>query len=138
MAYKTPTPYTPRQLRTIADLVEKMTKTRRRAEASGAPVLPDVVALRFPSCHVGVAYWTPADLTSDASREKNNGEAPWRYILDLGPNDATVEPPTRLEGILHVRHGKGSEPPIVLKWMDFQGPEKNHDAFLALAECEET
>jgi hypothetical protein len=86
MTYQWMTPYTSRQLHTIADQLEKLTKARRDSEANGKPATPDSFPVRFPGGHVGVAHWAPAELTSKASQTRNNGEAPWRYILDLGPN----------------------------------------------------
>jgi hypothetical protein len=86
MTYPWMNPYTPRQLHTIADQLDKLTKVRREKEAAGDPTTPDSFPVRFPGGHVGVVHWAPADLTSKASRARNNGEPPWRYILDLGPN----------------------------------------------------
>jgi hypothetical protein len=80
------TPYTPRQLRTIADQLEKLTKARQANKLIGIPTTPDSFPVHFPSGHVAVAHWAPADLTSDAAKARHNGEAPWRYVLDLGPN----------------------------------------------------
>ena len=79
------TTYTARQLRTIADRLEGLTKARQSNETMGVPTTPDHFPARFPSGHQGGVVWEQAGLTSAAARER--GEAPWRYVVDLGPND---------------------------------------------------
>lgn len=74
------TTYTARQLRTIADRLEGFTRARQ----GGAPV-QDVFPVRFPSDHIGAIVWEQAGIRSAAVRAK--GEAPWRYVVDLGPNE---------------------------------------------------
>ena len=80
------TKYTARQLRTIADRLEGFTKARQANEAMGVPTTPDTFPARFPSGHLGVVAWQQAGLTSAAARER--GEAPYRYVVDLGPGQA--------------------------------------------------
>jgi hypothetical protein len=84
--YSWMTPYTVRQLGTMADRVEKLTMARRAAEAAGETATPDSFPVRFPGGHIGVVHWAPADLKSEHAKSQHKGEAPWRYILDLGPN----------------------------------------------------
>lgn len=79
------TTYTARQLRTIADRLEGLTKARQTNQAMGVPTTPDTFAARFPSKHLGVVVWEEAALTSDTARAR--GEAPLRYVVDLGPNE---------------------------------------------------
>lgn len=80
------TAFTPRQLRTMADHVERLTKARIANEDLGVPTTPDTFALRFPDGTLGVCTWTRADLSPAASRRRDDGKPVHRYVLDLGPN----------------------------------------------------
>jgi hypothetical protein len=86
----TMTTYTARQLRTIADRLEGLTKARQTNQVMGVPATPDAFPARFPSKHLGVVVWEEAALSSAGARDR--GEAPWRYVVDLGPNEPV--PPT--------------------------------------------
>lgn len=74
---------TPRQLRTIADRVEALTKARIDNQAMGVPTTPDRFECRFPSGHRGTVTWTHAELTSARARERNGGKPVYRYVVDL-------------------------------------------------------
>jgi hypothetical protein len=75
--------YTPRQLRTIADRVEALTKARHNNQAMGVPTTPDRFDCRFPSGHRGTVAWTQAELTSERSRDRNGGRTVHRYTVEL-------------------------------------------------------
>lgn len=74
---------TPRQLRTIADRVEALTKARVDNQAMGVPTTPDRFDCRFPSGHRGTVTWTEAPLTSARARERNGGSPVHRYVVEL-------------------------------------------------------
>ncbi|MDX3044092.1 hypothetical protein PV383_44070 [Streptomyces caniscabiei] len=77
-------PYlTPRQLRTIADRVEQLTKARLNNAAMGVPTTPNRFECRFPSGHRGTVTWLDAPLTSVKARERNDGQPVWRYVVQL-------------------------------------------------------
>jgi hypothetical protein len=78
---------TPRQLRTIADRVEALTKARIDNQAMGVPATPDVFDCRFPSGHRGTVTWTEAPLTSARARERNSGKPVHRYVVELHAPD---------------------------------------------------
>lgn len=79
----TPDSLTPRQLRTIADRVESLTKARIDNQAMGVPTTPDSFDCRFPSGHRGTVTWTEAPLSSARARERNGGQPVRRYVVEL-------------------------------------------------------
>jgi len=83
---------TPRQLRTIADRVEQLTKARHDNQAMGVPTTPDRFDCRFPSGHRGTVTWTEAPLTSARARERNGGKPVHRYVVEL--HSITPDPHT--------------------------------------------
>lgn len=83
-------PYlTPRQLRTIADRVEQLTKARLDNAAMGVPTTPNRFECRFPSGHRGTVTWTEADLTSAAARMRNAGRPVARYVVEIHQPDTS-------------------------------------------------
>lgn len=80
---------TPRQLRTIADRVEALTKARHDNQAMGVPTTPDVFDCRFPSGHRGTVTWTEASLSSATARARNGGQPVYRYVVELHDDTAT-------------------------------------------------
>lgn len=78
-----PDALTPRQLRTIADRVESLTKSRIDNQAMGVPTTPDTFECRFPSGHWGTVTWTEAPLSSARARERNGGRPVHRYVVEL-------------------------------------------------------
>lgn len=88
---------TPRQLRTIADRVEQLTKARVNNAAMGVPTTPDRFECRFPSGHRGTVTWTEAPLTSAKARERSAGQPVFRYVVQLhqpDPGDTVVQLPS--------------------------------------------
>lgn len=81
---------TPRQLRTIADRVEQLTKARLNNAAMGVPTTPDEFECRFPSGHRGTVRWEEAPLTSVKARERNEGKPVHRYVVELHPVPADI------------------------------------------------
>lgn len=81
---------TPRQLRTIADRVEELTKARLNNTAMGVPTTPDRFECRFPSGHRGTVRWEEAPLNSVKARERNAGKPVHRYVVELHPVPADV------------------------------------------------
>lgn len=87
-----PRTLTPRQLRTIADRVERLTKARLDNEAMGVPTTPDTFDCRFPSGHRGTVTWEAADLTSATARVRNHGQPVRRYVVELHDPTETSQP----------------------------------------------
>jgi len=94
---------TPRQLRTIADRVEQLTKARHDNQAMGVPTTPDRFDCRFPSGHRGTVTWTEAPLTSARARERNGGKAVHRYVVEL--HSITPEPHTDIQADIRASLG---------------------------------
>lgn len=87
------TAFTPRQLRVIADQVERLTKARRVNEQSGVAATPDVMALELPGSVLGILRWTQITMPEHISQRRlrlyGSSEA-WRYELHL-----SIQSPTR-------------------------------------------
>lgn len=110
---------TPRQLRTIADRVEQLTKARLNNAAMGVPTTPDRFECRFPSGHRGTVQWAEAPLNSVKARERSAGQPVFRYVVKLhtpdpdvvvdfpGLNPAQQEPKTTAAAVIgQMAHGK--------------------------------
>nr|WP_173294459.1 hypothetical protein [Streptomyces sp. FR1] len=92
-------PYlTPRQLRTIADRVEALTKARINNQDMGIPTTPNRFECRFPSGHRGTVTWLDAPFTSAAARDRNGGKPVFRYVVQL--HTPAYEPPIAAEKVL--------------------------------------
>lgn len=52
-------PLTPRELRIIADHVERLTKARVVNTQLGVATTPDLLAVDFPNSYTGTLIWTP-------------------------------------------------------------------------------
>lgn len=52
-------PLTPRELRILADHVERLTKARVVNAQLGVDTLPDTVEVDFPNGFTGTVHWTP-------------------------------------------------------------------------------
>lgn len=102
---------TPRQLRTIADRVEQLTKARLNNTAMGVPTTPDRFECRFPSGHRGTVRWEAAPLTSVKSRERNEGTPVYRYVVELHPVPAAAEDTVMNRKINVICDWAGEAPP---------------------------
>lgn len=64
------TSFTPRELRIVADHVERVTKARVVNTQLGVEATPDVLTVRFPNGIVGTLHWTPGRRGATAAQQR--------------------------------------------------------------------
>ncbi|MEU2149330.1 hypothetical protein ABZ741_34160 [Streptomyces globisporus] len=57
---------TPREMRIIADHVERLTKARVVNQQTGVATTPDLMLVRFPNGYEGTLIWTPGSRGTNA------------------------------------------------------------------------
>jgi hypothetical protein len=65
------TPLTPRELRVIADHVERLTKARVVNRQLDLETTPDLMSVDFPNGFTGTVVWTPGQRSTDTLRQRN-------------------------------------------------------------------
>ncbi|MFE3381912.1 hypothetical protein [Streptomyces anulatus] len=60
------TALTPREMRIIADHVERLTKARIVNQQTGVATTPDLLLVRFPNGYEGTLIWTPGSRGTNA------------------------------------------------------------------------
>lgn len=88
-------PLTPRELRIIADHVERYTKARVMNAKIGIDTTPDLVVVDFPNRFTGTLIWTPGRQgNNSAERTALEKHARHRdsYTLDLATLEVTGGP----------------------------------------------
>ncbi|MEU9616909.1 hypothetical protein AB0D56_36115 [Streptomyces sp. NPDC048209] len=96
---------TPRELRIIADHVERLTKARVVNQQLGVATTPDTVTVDFPNGFTGVIRWTPAQRSPNPTKHRalvNNTRHREAYHLD----------PMSLEHTGSVHRGIHPVPPL--------------------------
>ncbi|MEV5131036.1 hypothetical protein AB0K87_11085 [Streptomyces sp. NPDC053705] len=86
---------TPRELRIIADHVERLTKARVVNQQLGVPTTPDELTVNFPNGYTGTVRWAPRlTSTTPVERQAIARSARHRdaYLLDPGTLQRTREP----------------------------------------------
>jgi hypothetical protein len=63
-------PLTPRELRIIADHVERLTKARVVNTQLGIDTTPDTISIDFPNGYTGTAIWMPGVHSDDPKRRQ--------------------------------------------------------------------
>ncbi|MFB7226071.1 hypothetical protein [Streptomyces sp. NPDC056227] len=103
-------PLTPRELRIIADHVERLTKARVVNAQSGVDTTPDVLVVDFPNRFTGTVHWTPgrkgdtgAERTAIARHARHRDS----YQLDVASLEVTGGPR------VHVNVQVGPNPAVV-------------------------
>ncbi len=66
---------TTRDLRVIADVIERLTRARKANDRVGVSHTPDVMNVRFPTGHVAVVRWFAAVHSDDPAQQR---------IIELG------------------------------------------------------
>lgn len=95
---------TPRELRIIADHLERLTKARVVNQQLGVPTTPDVMVVNFPNDFTGTIRWTPGrkgDTARDRSTIARHARHRDAYLLDaatLRPGRAAPRPAATAQG----------------------------------------
>lgn len=89
------TGYTPRDLRTIAAIVDTLTKARTTNQRLGVPAAPDTFTARFPNGVTAVIRWTPGE-TSNAVGAQRALERSTRHRAGYRVDFTTPVDPTNV------------------------------------------
>ncbi|MFG3180067.1 hypothetical protein ACGFZC_34115 [[Kitasatospora] papulosa] len=101
---------TPRELRIIADHVERLTKARVVNQQLGVPTTPDELAVNFPNGYTGIVRWTPGITSATPAEHRavaRNTRHRDAYLLDLATVTATAA--VKYGPVLRVSHEKLSD-----------------------------